>query len=98
MSAYEQYRKIETPEGVALEPCPLCDGPAVLWRHSETAESPTTVAVMCEHGDPIGPQSNLFSGCLLFMPNDDFFRATMREAVAYWNDFANALIALRLGR
>ena len=34
-------------------------------------------------------------GCLLYLPPQPFYRATIREAVRYWNDYAKALEKLR---
>lgn len=96
---YDQYKKIDTPEGVALEPCPVCASAAELWRYSESPSSPTTTAVCCANGDPIGPQGGeLAAGCLLYMPPTEFYCSTIREAVKYWNDYAKALSAQRRAR
>lgn len=41
------------------------------------------------HGNP-----KLTDGAL-YMPNNDFYCATVREAVRYWNNYAKALNAIR---
>jgi hypothetical protein len=99
MSAYEQFRQLDTPDGTHLAPCPVCGAVAGLWRYSEAADAPTATVVMCSNEAPIGPQDGrLHEGCLLYMPSDDFYRATIREAVGHWNAFAYALTNQRRRR
>lgn len=96
---YEEYKMIDTPEGVHLEPCPVCAAKAELWRRSESNDSPTETAVCCANGEGFGPQSGIASeGCLLYMPPDDFYRGTIREAVKYWNEYARTLESQRRAR
>ncbi|HEY0915673.1 MAG TPA: hypothetical protein VGE22_12450 [Solimonas sp.] len=79
-----------------LEPCPVCGSEAALWQYSESETAPRKLLVCCTHGDPIGPQDGLTNeGCLLYMPPDNFYRETIRDAARYWNEFAKALSALR---
>jgi hypothetical protein len=94
---HDCYQPIDTPEGVVIEPCPVCNARASLWRHSEAPDAPTTTAVMCSNGERFGPQDGLVNlGCLLYMPPGDFHRGTIREAVRYWNEYALALRELSL--
>jgi hypothetical protein len=86
------------PQPPGIVPCPVCGSSALAWRLSDTPNSPTVTAVMCEYSDPIGAQNPLYAGCLLFLPPTDFYRATAREAVAFWNTFAADLIKLRASR
>ena len=91
----DDYSVIEQPHP-ALEACPVCAGSARLWRYAEDPTQPSSVAAMCDNADPIGPQDGMVNeGCLLYMPSDDFYRPTIRDAAAYWNSFATALVALR---
>lgn len=77
-----------------MELCPVCGAKPGLWRYSESPTSATTKAVMCSTGETIGPQDGIANeGCLLYMPPDNFYRATEREAVKYWNEFAKAITA-----
>ena len=93
---YDMYKKIETPEAQSLLPCPCCGAAAELWRYAASGTAPSTPVAMCTNGDKIGPQDGLAGeGCVLYMPPDNFYRATIREAVKYWNDFAKALEALQ---
>lgn len=79
-----------------LEPCPVCGSEAALWQYSESETTPRRLLVCCTHGDAIGPQDGLTNeGCLLYMPPDNFYRETIRDAVRYWNEFAKALSTLR---
>jgi len=97
--AYDQFKKVETPEGVHIEACPVCSAIAELWRFSETSESPTETAVMCSNGDAFGPQSGIAcEGCLLNMPPQEFYRDTIRDAVRFWNEYAKALTSQRRAR
>lgn len=84
------------PNPVTLERCPVCASAAQLWQYSESETSPRKLLVMCSHGEAIGPQDGLTNeGCLLYMPPNQFYRETIRDAVRYWNEFAKALVALR---
>ena len=90
------YKNIETPVGTCIEVCPCCGSEASLFRYSEIENGPTQVVVMCSNGDPIGQQEGIvYAGCPLYMPNNDFYCATVREAVRYWNNYAKALNAIR---
>ena len=51
---------------------------------------------MCSNGEPFLPQDGLFDGCLLNLPPKNFYKPTVREAVKYWNDYASALMAMRV--
>lgn len=94
---HDCYQPIDTPAGVAIELCPVCNAVAGLWRHSEGPDEPTTTAVMCSNGQRFGPQDDsVHEGCLLYMPPEDFHRNTIREAVRYWNDYAHALREMAL--
>lgn len=92
----EMYKQIETPQGSSLLPCPCCGSEAHVWQFSESETAPTTNSVMCDNGGPIGPQDGIVgAGCLLYMPPDAFYRPTIREAVKYWNDYAQALCSMQ---
>jgi hypothetical protein len=54
---------------------------------------------MCSNGVALGPQDGIANeGCPLYMPSDGHYRATAREAIKYWNEFAQALCLQRFGR
>ncbi|HSC06123.1 MAG TPA: hypothetical protein VLD59_04795 [Steroidobacteraceae bacterium] len=90
----DDYKQLPTPEG--LEHCPCCGGAAEFWRYSKSDDGPATKVVMCTINEPIGPQDGLVhEGCPLYMPPDCHYRATEREAVKFWNEFAKALTALQ---
>ena len=91
----EEYTKLDIPEGVVLEPCPVCGAVPELWQHWPKGEGATKV-VMCPEGDNIGPQVGLaHSGCPMYMPSNESYRPTIREAVSYWNQYAWAIAKLR---
>jgi hypothetical protein len=84
------------PDGYALERCPVCGSAGQLWQYSESETAPRKLLVCCTHGEPFGPQDGLTNeGCLLYMPPDNFYRETIRDAARYWNEFAKALSTLR---
>ena len=92
MTPHDNYKCLEVPAGVTLRPCPVCASDAALWQYSESEKSITTKAVMCSNGTAFGPQDGLTNeGCLLYMPPNGFYKATIREGVKYWNDYAAAL-------
>ncbi len=98
MNEDDMYKKVEGVDGIAG--CPVCGSTASVWKHSRSfadESMPVTKAVMCDNGEPFGPQESgiVDAGCLLFMPPSEFYRARISEAVKYWNEYAAALIALR---
>lgn len=94
ITLHDDFKQLECTEH--LEPCPCCGSPAELWQYSVSPTAPTTKLGMCSNGDRIGPQDGIaYEGCPLFMPNDNFFRDTIRDAVRYWNEFAIALRTIR---
>lgn len=91
----DEYTRIDTPNGAQLEPCPCCGSAPRVWQYIDDAGDATKV-VMCSFGDSIGPQTGLqSSGCPLYFPSMEGYRATIREAVKYWNEFAKALTAIQ---
>ena len=94
---HDDYKRLEVPAGgPSLYACPVCGSPAELWQYSESETSPTTKAVCCSRADPFGPQDAIVNaGCLLYMPPGVFYKATMRDAIKYWNAYAVALMKLQ---
>jgi len=93
---HDCYKPIPTPEGVTLEACPICGSPAELFRYSEGPHEKTETLVCCTQGDRFGPQtSDLFCGCLLYLPSAEFHFSRMKQAVDYWNQYAVALKQMR---
>lgn len=93
---HDEYRRMEPPPAEAVERCPLCGNDAHVWEFSETPADIVQRVVMCERGDDIGPRSGLvWNGCLLYMPPQDFYKATGRDAVRYWNEYARATAKMR---
>ena len=87
---WEMYKQLDTPEN--LELCPCCGSAVQLWQYSESATAPTSKAICCANGDKFGPQDGMANeGCLLYMPPENFYRATIREAMKFWNEYAKAL-------
>ena len=91
----DEYTRLDTPSGTHLEPCPCCGSNPRVWQYVDDGGDATQV-VMCSFGDPIGPQNDeLSNGCPLYFPSMEAYRATIREAVQYWNEFAKALTAIQ---
>lgn len=89
---HDCYKPLQLPEDVKLSACPVCGAKAELWRYSETNDSPTSTAVTCSNGEEFLPQDGLANeGCLLYMPPENFYRATIREAMKYWEAYVKAL-------
>ena len=91
----DEYKRLDTPSDAHLEPCPCCgSNPRVRQYVNDLGD--TFQVVMCTFGDSIGPQNDeLSNGCPLYFPSMEAYRATIREAVQYWNEFAKALTAIR---
>lgn len=84
---------------VLVAACPVCGDRPSLWQFIEKGSTASKV-VMCNNGAELWEgQGGLASeGCLLYMPPQDFYRATKREAIAHWNRYADALTKLRSTR
>lgn len=90
-----QYILIEGKDS-SIEPCPVCNTKAQLWRFSEDIDSPVSHVVMCSHDGAIGQRGGIVTdGCLLVMPPDDFYQPRQIQAINYWNDYAIALKAIK---
>jgi hypothetical protein len=90
------YSLMEPPPAEPLEACPCCGSSARVWQYTEAPGAEVQRVVMCDHEGDIGPRDSLvYEGCLLQMPPNDFYRATGREAVRYWNEYAKALTAVQ---
>lgn len=93
----ELYHAIKIPDGMQIAPCPCCGAAPELWEYTAEAGGACTKVVMCSTSEGIGPQEHIVNeGCPMYMPNNEFYRPTQREAVAYWNFFARALVGLRV--
>lgn len=92
MKEHDDYKRLKTSEH--LEPCPCCASDAQLWQYSTSEAAPTEKVVMCSNGERFGPQDGIHGeGCPLYMPNQLHYRATIRDAIKYWNAFAKDLTA-----
>lgn len=66
-----------------LNPCTFCGWPAELYQRTNAEGTYSQKAVMCSNfggDDPTG------DACPLHLPPEDFYHATKREAVEYWNE------------
>ena len=96
---HDDYKRLETPDGQVIERCPCCGSEGELWQYSESVTEATAKVVMCVNGTAFGPQDGMANeGCLLYMPPNGHYKATMREAISYWNEFSKALTKQRIAR
>jgi hypothetical protein len=96
---HDEFKRLEIAEGTHIEPCPLCAADAQLWQFSESVSAPTSKFVTCSHSDDLGPRDGLvYNGCVLYDPPKDFYKATIRDAVKHWNDYAKAATELQRKR
>lgn len=92
----ELFTKLEIPAGKVIAECPCCSSDGELYQFQKDKDGPASKVVMCANGTAFGPQSGVANeGCPLYMPGDDHYRATIREAIAYWNDYSKELQAIR---
>lgn len=88
------YRLMVQAPSEPVEACPCCGSSARVWEYIEHPHADVMRVVMCDHNDSIGPRdAQVYTGCLLQMPPDDFYRGTGHAAVRYWNEYAKALTA-----
>lgn len=92
---FDNYTRLTTPAGTHVEPCPACAADPEVWQYIAKPGEVAQKVVMCSHDEAIGPHDPVAGGCLLYMPPNDFYAPTIREAVKHWNEFAKALGSLR---
>jgi hypothetical protein len=94
------YKRAELPSEFSLEACPVCGAEAELWSFSKNfKDGPIQKVVMCSQKDAIGPRDNdLHDSCPMIMPEDDFYKGRIVDAVKFWNEYAVALRRLRASR
>ena len=81
----DTYEKARDPLKRYIARCPVCGSDAGLWSRKQGN-------VMCSNNQPIGPQEDDgYCGG----PPEDFYKARKGDAIAYWNAYAAALIAMR---
>lgn len=66
-----------------LNPCTFCGWPAELFSRSNADGTFSEKAVMCSNFGDDDPTGN---ACPLHLPPEDFYHATKREAIEYWNE------------
>lgn len=93
---HELFTKLDLPAEYTIAECPCCSSDGVLYQFQKTPDGPASKVVMCANGDRFGPQDGVNDeGCLLYMPPEGHYQATIREAVSYWNSYCNALQSMR---
>lgn len=96
---FEEYRRWVGTHG-PLDPCPVCGAEAEMWQFAEKEGDVAQRLVCCTSGEAseafAGARGHLLGGCLLFMPPQDFYQPTARQAERHWNEFARACEQARL--
>lgn len=92
MKITEQFTPIPVPSNVALAACPVCGGPAELYEDTLKSGSVRKV-VCCSTGEA---SAQLAGGCVLFLPPEEFYYPTIREAARHWNSYAEAAGRMRV--
>lgn len=72
----EDYLKLTTPKG--LNPCPACGSPGELWQR-KVQENYHRVVVCTNNGRKESDYQ-----CPFYFPPENFYKATKREAIEYW--------------
>lgn len=81
----DTYEKARDPLKRYIARCPVCGSDAGLWSRK-------LGNVMCSNNQPIGPQEDDgYCGG----PPGNFYKARKADAIAYWNAYATALVAMR---
>ena len=81
----DTYEKAHDPSKRYIARCPVCGSDAGLWTRK-------LGNVMCSNNQPIGPQEDDgYCGG----PPGNFYKARKADAIAYWNAYATALVAMR---
>ncbi|WP_295378457.1 hypothetical protein [uncultured Pseudacidovorax sp.] len=94
--AFDNYTRLNMPNGTHIEQCPVCAAGPEVWQYIPKEGENAQKVVMCSTGEDIGPHDALADGgCPMYMPPNSFYRPTIREAVKHWNEYAQALCALR---
>jgi hypothetical protein len=71
--------------------CAVCGSMPELWEHKERGGTFSKV-LMCPNGEEVCPdEHSINAGCPMFMPNMDFYKATRREAIDFWNKWNDAM-------
>lgn len=70
--------------GQLVARCPCCQKIPSMWERTGGSFS-TVKAVSCNQGDPWGGLEN---GCPLYMPPEEFYKATYAQAANVWNVWA----------
>ena len=81
----DTYEKARDPLKRYIARCPVCGSDAGLWTRK-------LGNVMCSNNQPIGPpEDDGYCGG----PPGNFYKARKADAIAYWNAYATALVAMR---
>ena len=96
--SFNLVRSVEACKDIGVHSCPVCGAGVELYSYKESPDRNLTWSVACTRSENFGPQSDLMkeTGCVLYLPPQDFYCATEREAIRYWNDWHKAVNDLRM--
>lgn len=99
LNRYESYTLVSSEEACrenSVHTCAVCGSGVELFAYATSPDEPRKYAVMCTHSEKFGPQDHLIGpGCVLYMPPNEFYCPTEREAIGYWNAWSAAVEDLR---
>ena len=87
------YTMVDPRRHPAVLPCCVCGSKPQVWRYKDTWDC-CTVAVCCSIAEDASDNESPFT-CVLYLPPRDFYRPRIVDAVAYWNAYQRAALAMR---
>ena len=99
----EHYKRVldsdTLPAQYRVVRCAVCGSMPELWEYKEIGESWSKV-LMCPNSESVCStvEQDIDAGCPMFMPPRDFYKATRREAIDFWNRWNEAMTEQRRER
>jgi hypothetical protein len=103
ITADEEYRQLldadTLPAQYHVVRCAVCGSMPELWEHKEIGGT-WSKTLMCPNNESVCStvEQIIDEGCPMFMPGRDFYKATRREAIDFWNKWNEAMTAQRRER
>lgn len=82
----DDFLKLTAPSD--LNPCPVCGSPPELWQRKHEDQFHKVVA--CPN---IDRKETVGYECPLYFPPECYYKATRREAVAYWQKYSKGEVS-----
>ena len=102
ITADEEYRQLLDSDALSAQyrvvRCSVCGSMPELWEHKEKSVTWSKV-LMCPNSESLLPEKEMLNdGCPMSMPGMDFYKATRREAIDFWNKWNEVMTAQRRER